>query len=132
MKSCKRLFLIPILLLILLLGGCSQSSRYTSNVDNDSFSLTFYPLNGTRAESFALNTGDLIEVSAAKESGQLGIIIARTGEKPVYQSDALKVSACDFTVEVPEDGTYTITVTGRKAYGSAEFTIDRKGTTEHP
>ena len=123
MKSCKRFLLIPILLLTLLFGGCSQSSRYTSNVNNDSFSLTFYPLNGTRAESFALNTGDSIEVSAAKQSGQLGISIAKTGEKPVYQSDALEVAACNFTVEIPMDGTYTITVTGSKAYGSTNFTI---------
>ena len=99
---------------------------------NNSFQMTFYPLNGTMTESFALNTGDSIEVSAAKESGQLGITIAKTGEKPVYQSDALEVSASHFTVEIPEDGTYTITVTGKKTYGSIEFAMIRKETTETP
>ena len=131
MNGCKRFLLIPILLLTLLLGGCRAQSRYVRQLEPDSFCLTFYPLNDAITESYLLHTGDSIAVSAVKESGQLGITIAQAGKTPVYQSDALTVSACDFVVEISQDGTYSITVTGRMAYGSTDFTINRKETTDN-
>ena len=43
-------------------------------------------------------------------------------EEPIYESDGISASN-EFEVEVEESGIYTITVTGKKAKGSVNFTV---------
>lgn len=44
------------------------------------------------------------------------------GEEPLYSGDGI-VASRDFAIGIEESGTYTITVTGDKAEGSAHFEV---------
>ena len=98
-------------------------SRFTKNVDDDSFTMKFYPLNGSQTETFAMNAGDAVEVVFDRTSGMLSASIGQAGKAPVYQGD--DVSSGSFIVTAPDDGAYEITVTGRRAEGSVSFLILR-------
>lgn len=98
-------------------------SRFTKNVDEDSFTMTFYPLNGSQTETFALNAGDAVEVVFERTSGTLSALIGQPGKEPVYQGNDM--ASGSFSVIVPDDGAYEITVTGRRAEGSVSFQILR-------
>lgn len=95
-----------------------RQSKFSRQVDDNRFFVEFYPLNGELTESFSLREGDVIEVCIIRNKGQLQIVIGQQGQAPIYEGNDFSGS---FQVNVPEDGYYTITVTGVKADGSTDF-----------
>lgn len=97
-----------------------RQSRFSRQVETDSFFVEFYPLNEELAEAFSLKEGDVIEVCIIRNKGQLEIVIGQQGKEPIYEGNG---DSGSFQVNVPEDGSYTITVSGKRADGSVDFHI---------
>ena len=79
-------------------------------------------LNKTDSQDLKLQDGDKINAKIIIDGGTLAIKIQKDDEEPIYESDGILASN-EFEVEVEESGIYTITVTGKKAKGSVNFTV---------
>lgn len=125
MKNAQRIGLILVSCLIVI-GVLSvfyimlhlSQSKFSRQVEDNRFFVEFYPLNGELAESFLLKKGDVIETYIIRNKGDLKIVIGQQGQEPIYEGSNFSGS---FQVKVPEDGSYTITVSGKKADGSTDF-----------
>ena len=90
--------------------------------DPDRFALQFERMNRTDSETMALAEGDALHVSWLIESGQMDIVIGMEGEEAIYHANGCTAGdEADFDVEIPQTGSYTITVTARKAKGRMAF-----------
>ena len=78
-------------------------------------------LNGSDSHVFSLESGDGIDVSIVRDSGQVAVLIGEENADPIYRGIALSTSA--FQVSVPKSGSYRVTVIGKKASGSVNFTV---------
>lgn len=86
------------------------------------YTLRFDRMNMTDSETMALAEGDALHVSWQIESGRVDIAIGIEGEEAVYRAyDRPAGDKADFYVEIPQTGSYTITVSARKAKGRVEF-----------
>ena len=86
------------------------------------FALRFDWMNSTDSETMALAEGDALHVSWQIESGRVDIAIGIEGEEAVYRADDRPAGdKADFYVEIPQTGSYTITVSAREAKGQIEF-----------
>lgn len=129
MKKVRRIGLILVSCLIAI-GVLSvlyfmfqlRQSKFSRQVDDNRFFVEFYPLNGELTESFPLRKGDVIETYIIINKGYLKIVIGQQRQEPIYEGSNFSGS---FQVNVPEDGYYTITVTGVKADGSTDFNMLR-------
>lgn len=125
MKNAQKIGLVLASCLIVI-GGLSAfyfmfqlgQSKFSRQVDDNRFFVEFYPLNGELTESFSLREGDVIEVCIIRNKGQLQIVIGQQGQAPIYEGSDFSGS---FQVNIPEDGCYEITVSGKKADGSTDF-----------
>ena len=87
-----------------------------------SFALRFDWMNRIDSETLELREGDALHVSWQIESGHVDIVIRQKNEEPVYQADDRAAGdKAAFYVEIPQTGSYTITVSARKAKGQVEF-----------
>ena len=87
-----------------------------------SFALRFDRMNMTDSETLELREGDALRVSWKIESGHVDIVIRQENEEPVYRADEHAAGdKAAFYVEIPQTGSYTITVSARKAKGQVEF-----------
>ena len=90
--------------------------------DQGRFALRFDWMNRTDSETLELREGDMLHVSWQIESGHVDIAIGMKGEEAVYRADDRPAGdKADFVVEIPQTGSYTITVSARKAKGQVEF-----------
>lgn len=62
-----------------------------------------------------MKEGEALEVTVDAESGNLSLLIQKDDDKPIYQGN--KIKSAKFQVGIETEGTYTLTVTGRKARG---------------
>ncbi len=116
----KLAFLL--LALALSLSACAgDSTRFSGSLTTDdrTFSSQFSELNDTLSSVLKLEDGDVIRVEIESDSGELDATIGISGAQPVYEGKRMPTGA--FTVTVHEPGAYTVTVTGRKAKGSFDF-----------
>lgn len=127
MKKVRKIGLILASCLIVIGVLCAfyimfqlGQSKFSRQVDDNRFFVEFYPLNGELTESFSLREGDVIEVYIIRNKGQLKVVIGQQGKEPIYEGSNFSGS---FQVNVPEDGSYTITVSGIKADGSTDFNM---------
>ena len=90
--------------------------------DPGRFALQFDRMNRTDSETVSLLEGDALRVSWEIESGQIDVTIGMEGEEALYRAnDRSAGDKADFCVEIPQTGSYTITVTARDAKGRIEF-----------
>ena len=90
--------------------------------DQGSFVLRFDRMNMTDSETLVLRKGDALHVSWQIESGHVDIVIRQKNEEPIYQADDRAAGdKADFYVEIPQTGSYTITVSSREAKGQISF-----------
>ena len=78
--------------------------------------------NTTDSQELTAQAGDQIRADIAVDGGELSVQIQKEGEEPLYSGDGI-VASRDFAIGIEESGTYTITVTGDKAEGSAHFEV---------
>ena len=118
----KMLSILCAIMIIVSLTACS-SDFYGSRTGNDNeFSMEYKVLNKTDSQDLKLQDGDKINAKIIIDGGTLAIKIQKDDEEPIYESDGISASN-EFEVEVEESGIYTITVTGKKAKGSVNFTV---------
>ncbi len=90
--------------------------------DQDSFALRFDWMNMTDSETLELWEGDTLHVFWQIKSGHVDIVIRQKNEEPIYQAnDRAAGDKADFCVEIPQTGSYMISVSARKAKGQISF-----------
>ncbi|WP_022768890.1 hypothetical protein [Butyrivibrio sp. NC2007] len=115
----KRCLLTAITVLIVstLLCACMHGAAFDGSIteDEDHFDMTFEILNTSYSHELKMKEGEALEVTVDAESGNLSLIIQKDDNKPIYQGN--KIKSAKFQVGIDTEGTYTLTVTGRKARG---------------
>ena len=86
------------------------------------FSLDMERLNCTIREPFSLKKGDTIDVNMVQISGELSISIGQENQEPIYEGRNPELSS--FRVTIPEDGNYSLSVSGKQAERSISFQIN--------
>ena len=106
-----------IMLMATMLVGCGKGATFDGSKtgDGDHFDIEFKVLNTSFSHDLELKEGESLDVSVTKESGEISLLIQNGEEEPAYRGDSMDTS--DFKVTVSADGTYTVTVTGKKAKG---------------
>lgn len=119
----KSLLIACTLALTISLTACGTKFD-GSRIGNDSeFIMEYSVLNTTDTQELIAESGDAINAKIVVNKGSLSIKIQRDGKEPIYESDGISVSN-EFDVEIDEDGTYTVEVTGKKAKGSVSFIVE--------
>lgn len=76
-------------------------------------------LNTSDKRNLSLVAGDIIDAEVVSESGSVAIKVENSERDLIYTETDVPTS--DFEIVIPEDGTYTFTVTGQNAKGSVSF-----------
>lgn len=117
MKRASRA-IFGVLALCVLLCGCASGGTCTVTQTDTSLSLAFDAFTGTQCGALTLCAGDEVAVCIERQSGRVDLSLA--GESSVYTGD--DVQSGSFSVLVPADGGYTLTLTGTRANGSVTLT----------
>ena len=118
----KMLSILCAIMIIVSLTACSSDFDGSRTGNDNGFSMEYKVLNKTDSQDLKLQDGDKINAKIIIDGGTLAIKIQKDDEEPIYESDGISASN-EFEVEVEESGIYTITVTGKKAKGSVNFTV---------
>lgn len=118
----KMLSILCAIMIIVSLTACSSDFDGSRTGNDNEFSMEYKVLNKTDSQDLKLQDGDKINSKIIIDGGTLAIKIQKDDEEPIYESDGISASN-EFEVEVEESGIYTITVTGKKAKGSVNFTV---------
>lgn len=123
MKKMAGIVCIAVVLLSLTAcGSVFQGSR----IGNDSkFIMNYQIFDTTDSQDLKAGAGDTISASIVVTDGRLSIRIQKGDDDPIYESDGMLVSN-EFNVGIEEEGSYTVTVTGKKAKGSVSFLVKAK------
>ena len=115
----KRYVLTTVAVLIVskLLCACAQGAAFNGNMtrDKDHFDMTFEILNTSYSHELEMKEGEALEVTVDVESGDLSLLIQKDDDKPIYQGN--KIESAKFQVGIEAEGTYTLTVIGKRARG---------------
>ena len=115
----KRYVLTTVAVLIVskLLCACAQGAAFNGNMtrDKDHFDMTFEILNTSYSHELEMKEGEALEVTVDAESGNLSLLIQKDDDKPIYQGN--KIESAKFQVGIEAEGTYTLTVIGKRARG---------------
>ena len=115
----KRYVLTTVAVLIVskLLCACAQGAAFNGNItrDKDHFDMTFEILNTSYSHGLEMKEGETLEVTVDVESGDLSLLIQKDDDKPIYQGN--RIESAKFQVGIEAEGTYTLTVIGKRARG---------------
>ena len=118
----RKILFIALFALIIGITGCAENTTFSgSKTGNDhQFLVDFDILNSTVESNMCLSEGDTVETVFDIKKGILDIIVKNENGTIAYQGN--DAESCMFTIEIKESGTYTFSITGRKAAGSVHFT----------
>ena len=123
MKNNNRPLLDGISLLCLAAAAvvlllCRGQSDFTGDrIKNpDAYLLDIEEMNGTDQHTLELRKGDVLQVRFRTARGALSMEIQSPDGTVLYQGNGKETT--DFTVNVPENGLYTVTVEARRASGT--------------
>ena len=118
----RRMIVCITLAAILLVVGaaywafCRLPHLTGSTIKNaDSYILDAQHMNGTDRHIMALNAGDVLAIHFETEKGALHLEIQASDGSVLYSGNGQ--SSTDFTVNITESGSYTVTVKARSATG---------------
>lgn len=101
---------------VLIIRG-RQSEFAGSRVKNsDAYLLDIQRMNGTDSHALTLKKGDTLEVTFETTGGRMSLEIAAPDGSVIYQGNGTE--ATEFTLAVPEDGVYMISVRAERAKGT--------------
>ena len=108
---------ITVLIVSMLLCACMQGAAFDGSIteDEDHFDMTFEVLNTSYSHELEMKEGEALEVTVDVESGDLSLLIQKDDDKPIYQGN--RVESAKFQVGIESEGTYTLTVIGKKTRG---------------
>ena len=119
-KFIFTLFSIVMFFLVSACAGLTDSTFSGSKTgDENHYDITFDILNKTCTHELNMEQGEKIHVQIEKKSGDIKVMIQKNQENPIYEGNG--DVATDFYVSIEEAGTYTVSVTGKKAKGRVTF-----------
>ena len=118
----KFLLIVCTLALIVSLTACGLTFDGSRTGNDSEFIMEYHVLNKTDTQDLIAESGDTISGKIIVNKGSLSIKIQKDDEEPIYENNGISVSN-EFDVEINESGTYTVSVTGKKAKGSISFTV---------
>ena len=117
----KMIFALVLVVIMVVLGGCSGTRFDGTRTGNDSQLIIEYKvLNRTDSQLLDLQEGDILDFVVASSSGKVDILVQKDGNNPIYEGTDVPTSS--FAVEVEEAGSYTVSVTGDHARGGVSIT----------
>lgn len=116
---------LTVCVLLLSLAGCMSTSTFdgSSAKNADSYKLDVKTMNCTDAHTLELNQGDTLQIQFETVKGSLSMEITAPDGTAIYQGDGTE--ATQFTLNIPADGAYTISVEGKKAQGSIHIDVEK-------
>lgn len=105
---------------LLLRGGAPEFTG--SRVKNpDAYELTITRMNGTDSHTLTLQQGNRLQVHFETTAGEMALEIRDPTGSAIYSGDG---KACtDFTLDIAQDGDYTIAVTAKQGGGSLKARV---------
>lgn len=102
----------------LLVRGSQGSGAFRGSFvkNSDSYLLNAERMTGTDTHTLALQKGDVLQIHFAVGKGSLKLTIAAPDSTELYAGNGTEAE--DFTVNIPADGVYTISVEGQQAAGT--------------
>lgn len=130
----KRNNAVLIVLSLLVLAGiavlmsCSHQEGFTgSRVKNsDAYLLDIQKMNGTDLHTLELCEGDILQIQFVTEKGDLYMEIKGPDGTTVYRGNGKETT--EFTLNIRENGVYTIVVEARRAKGIIHIQLMEKTT----
>ena len=117
----RKFFILTLTLLTAAaaLCGCAQESFVGScEKTSDSYVAEFEQMNGSDSHTLTLKRGDLLKIHINVDSGSVRLTIA-CGNSVLYAGNG--TAASDFTLNVPNDGNYTVTLDAHHAAGKVSI-----------
>ena len=119
----KRIITLCTIFMIVILSACTSSQNKLFNGsktgDEDHYDISFDILNTTYTHGLTMKQGESILVHIEKQSGDIKVMIQKEQDVPIYEGNG--DVATDFSVNILEDGVYTVGVTGNNAKGHVTF-----------
>ncbi|MBR6147487.1 MAG: hypothetical protein IKQ44_03905 [Lachnospiraceae bacterium] len=115
--------IVAVLAVSVFLCACTEGASFSGSKvgDEDHFDIAFEMLNTSYSHELDMKEGEALDVTVQAESGNISLIIRRGDDEPIYRGNILEFTA--FQVGIEQEGTYTLTVEGKKARG--HVTISR-------
>ena len=110
----KKIFTsILILVSVVSFSACNFTKFDGSRTGNESQLIMQYDvLNMTDSQKLKLAAGDILRFDVVSQSGSVDIQLQKGEEDPIYEGTDIPTSA--FQVVIQDDGTYTVSVTGKR------------------
>lgn len=126
MKSNKWILIGCLLLLIAgatVFTCCFNQSRFTGiRIKNpESYFLNFHQMTGSDIHTLELKKGDSLQVHFETSSGSARMMVAAQNGTSIYSGNG--TATTDFTLEIPESGTYTVIVEAQHAKGIIDIRL---------
>lgn len=113
--------------LFVLLTACNQNEFDGTRVANpDSYRLDIEKMNGTDSHTLKLDVGDKLDIHFETEQGSLHMEIKAPDGSLIYAGNGEE--ATDFTVNISENGAYSVRVGAEDARGKIYIRLQRVGT----
>lgn len=123
-KWNKAVWIVLSLLLLFGVGMflfCSNQEGFTgSRIHNpDAYFLDIIRMNGTDLHTMELHREDILQIRFETAKGSLYMDIKAPDGTTIYRGNGEEIT--DFTVNIPQDGIYTVVVVARHARGNIEI-----------
>lgn len=125
MKKTITSRILPAILFLIILAAVffpkQGSIQGTRTSEPTKYLLDFTQMTGEDSAVLSLKAGDILHCSWNITSGRADITIGLSGQEPIYRGNQLDYAAFDLVI--PEDGTYLVTFSARKAAGTLHIMV---------
>ena len=120
---CLLALIAAALAVFFLVRGARSSGAFRGSCvkNSDSYTLDIENMNGTDGHTLELRQGNTLQIHFAIEKGSIKLSITAPSGAVLYTGNGME--ATDFTVNIPADGIYAISVEARQAKGAIQISI---------
>ncbi len=111
--------LLAVLISMLTLCGCMGRNEVASYYNKDEYLIIEFTRLHSYTNSLNMEKGDVIRCAISCEKGTVSLAIEDESGEVIFSEK--KISEDNYDVEIPSDGTYYITITGKSSKGNAAF-----------
>lgn len=120
---CLLALIAAALAVFFLVRGARSSGTFRGSCvkNSDSYTLDIENMNGTDGHTLELRQGNALQIQFAVEKGSIKLTITAPDGAVLYTGNGME--ATDFTVNIPADGIYAISVEARQAKGAIQISV---------